>query len=105
MVRAAAGDVVIGHRWLRLVDPGVIACSVSTVIAPHPSTHVPRLVRGSDARECVGEGRFVRVVGERVQKRVDGAIGVTEDGAELEQVDLVDGKRKRIGDDEDDVDL
>jgi len=80
----------------------LVACCGS-VIGPL-CARIPRRPL-AHTRERVGEGRFERVVCERVQERVNGAVGVTEDREELEQVDLVGGKRERIGYDEDDVDL
>ena len=54
-----------------------------------------RLTRERDAAERVGERRLERVVGERVEERVDGAVGVREGGKELEHVHLV--RRERDG--------
>lgn len=62
-------------------------------VAAAAASRIRRPCPGNDATERVSEGRLERVVGERVQKRIDGAVGVTEDGEELEQEHLVRGQR------------
>jgi len=66
--------------------------------APSPAadavSRIPRPSRHETAKRLV-EGGLECVVGERVEERVDGAVGVAEDGEKLEQVDLVGVKTRR----------
>ena len=64
----------------------------AVVAAAAAASRIRRPCPGNDATERVCEGRLERVVGERVQKWIDGAVGVTEDGEELEQEHLVRGQ-------------
>ena len=91
MMTCAAG--IIDEDWLHL-NAG------RTRTSRHGSADTGRRLHlvGDDTAERIGEGRFERVVGERVKEWVDGTVGVTEDGKELEQVHLVGRQGSRNAD-------
>jgi len=81
-LRLAVGDSLVCGVRVAFACVRVASACVSSV------GRVLRRLR-HEIPERVGESGLERVVGERVQKRVDGAVGVTEGGKELEQVHLV----------------
>jgi len=93
---ASSASDAIGDERLRLGVGGALVCEVRAAPSARTcrvSRTMFRLFGGGDASERVGERRLERVVGERVQERVDSAIGVSERRKELEQVHLVRGER------------